>query len=240
MTPAEGTGSSRGEAGLTVVELAIALVVLAVVLGAVLQLVAAFERTAAGGIRRLENLGEGRILMQVLTKDIRTAAKLTATDPPFLLEDPGNPGGPTLADDNEMTFYANLNLTTSCPKVVHVYVNADRELVEEVTEPSAGTPPDCEYPSGPGSARVRLVGRYVANDLLDPAEAIFTYYYVDEEGQLVPFSTDDTPLVAADALLVKAVGVRLALRRDSLLPVPETVLVNRVRLPNVYYNPPPT
>jgi type II secretory pathway pseudopilin PulG len=224
------------EEGMTLPEMAVVTLLLGMVMAFVLGAVAAFERSATGGIRRLENLDEARVLMAVITKDIRTAAKLDSATPPFLLSaDPDV----TLADDNEVTFYANLNLTTPCPKRIHLYVNARRELIEEVTQPDAGgVPPDCTYTQN--APTTRLVGQYVANDLADPAEAIFTYYYEEADGTLTAFPPEATPLSASDALLVEAVGIRLKIRKSTALPVADTTLVNRVRLPNVFYNPPPT
>jgi hypothetical protein len=120
-----------------------------------------------------------------------------------------------------------------------LYVNGNRELIEEVIQPDAGgVPPNCAYTLN--SPTIRLVGQYVANDLSDPAESIFTYYYENASGVLTPFSTGQTPLSASDALLVKAVGVRLMIRKSTALPVADTTLLNRVRLPNVFYNPPPS
>ncbi|MEW6059942.1 MAG: hypothetical protein AB1551_07385 [Actinomycetota bacterium] len=223
---------------MTLPEVAAVVLLLGVVMGFVLQSVATYERAATGGIRRLENLGEARVLMAVMSKDIRTATKLDAATPPFVVSS----GDPMvlLADDNELTFYANLNMTTSCPKIIHLYVNSDRELIEDVTPPSGGAPPDCTYPTDPAATRTRLVGQYVANDLEDPTQAMFTYYYCDATGALTAFTTDQTPLSLADGLLVEAVGIHLAIRKDTSLPVADTTLVNRVRLPNVNFNPPPS
>ena len=49
--------------------------------------------------------------MAVATKDIRTAVRLSSTTSPFIK-----------ADDNEVMFYANLNLSTACPKIVRISV----------------------------------------------------------------------------------------------------------------------
>ncbi|GEM_PF-1345446 len=239
--------SLRSESGMTLPEMAVVMLLLAIIMTFVLQAVASFERAATGGIRRLENLDEARTLMDVLTKDIRTAAKLDASTPPFVVSsDPSY----VLADDNEVTFYANLDLSTSCPKKIHLYVDAKRELIEEVTQPNAGnTPPNCAYTQN--APTNRLVGQYVTNDLSDPTQAIFTYYYQDANGVLQPFcasaslpgcstSGDQTPLLTTNALLVKAVGIRLMIHKTTTLPIANTTLLNRVRLPNVFYNPPPS
>jgi hypothetical protein len=207
---------------MTLPEVAVVAVIMSIVLGFALQAVAVFERAATGGIRRLENLDEARVLMQVITKDVRTAAKLDAGTAPFLV-----------ADDNTLTFYANIDLTTSCPKKIRLYVNAKKELIEEVTQPNSGnTPPSCLYTQN--SPTTRLVGQYVANTASQP---IFTYYY-DNSGLPTAYTTTDTPLTTAQRLLVNAVGIRLAIRKDTNLNVAYTTLMNRVRLPNVYYNPP--
>jgi hypothetical protein len=215
----------RSESGLTLVEMAVVLVVTGIVLAFSLTSVASFEKAATGGIRRLENLDEARTLMAVISKDIRTAAKLGASSAPFLV-----------ADDNTVTFYANLNLSTTCPKKIRLYVNAGTELIEEVTEPDSGVdPPDCgSYTEH--APTTRLVGQYVAND---PSEPIFTYWY-DNAGVPTAYTITDTPLDASKLLLVNAVGIELAIRKDTNLTVAHTTLMNRVRLPNVYYNPPPS
>jgi prepilin-type N-terminal cleavage/methylation domain-containing protein len=214
------------ESGMTLPEVMVVVAVLGVVMLFALQSVASFETAATGGIRRLENLDEARVLMAVLTKDVRTTTRLDTTTSPFVL-----------ADDNEVTFYANLNLTTACPKLVHLYIDSSDRLVENVTQPDGGspepTPPNCTYT---GTPTTRLVGRYVANADDQP---IFTYYY-DNAGTLAAFDPSLTPLSSADGLLVSAIGIELAIRKDTSLYVNHTTLMNRVRLPNVYYNPIPS
>jgi prepilin-type N-terminal cleavage/methylation domain-containing protein len=225
----------RRDDGVTLVEMAVVMLLLSAILAFTMGSVASFQRAATGGVRRIENLNEARILMQVITKDIRTAAKLSASSSPFIL-----------ADDNELIFLANLNLSqddpaySQCPKRIRLYVDGVDKLIESVTEPDlGGTPPDnCTWPATP--TRNRLVGRYIAND---PSEPIFTYYYADpdsEVGALLPFTATQTPLSVGDSVLVKAVGIELAIRKDTSLTVAHTTIQNRVRLPNVYYNPPPS
>jgi prepilin-type N-terminal cleavage/methylation domain-containing protein len=215
------------EAGMTLPEVMVVVAILGVVMLFALQSVASFETAATGGIRRLENLDEARVLMQVLTKDVRTTTRLETTTSPFVL-----------ADDNEVTFYANLNLSTACPKLVHLFIDSQDRLVENVTQPDGGspepTPPNCTYDDN--APTTRLVGRYVDNAEDQP---IFTYYY-DDGGVLTAFSPSLTPLSGTDGLLVTAIGVELAIRKDTSLYVNHTTLQNRVRLPNVYYNPLPS
>ena len=211
----------RDETGFNFVEVLVVMSLLSIILGYVLQTVASVQSAAAGAEIRLENLDEARTLMAVTSKDIRTAARLSATTSPFLL-----------ADDNEVTFYANLHMDTECPKKVHLHVDGSGRLIEDVTEPDAGAAlPNCTYVNN--DTRTRLVGRYIANASTEP---LFTYYY-DNGGTQVAFSDTLTPLSSSDRLLVGGVGIRFSIRKDTTRQVAPTTLVNKVRLPNVNYNP---
>src|SRR4030043_141316 len=109
--PPVAPGRSRSDRRTCAARLASRVVVLLGIVAAfVLQAVASYERAATGGIRRLENLDEARVLMAVMTKDVRTAAKLDASLSPFV---PAADPDVALADDKEGTFYAYLNMTNS-------------------------------------------------------------------------------------------------------------------------------
>jgi type II secretory pathway pseudopilin PulG len=210
----------RDESGISLLELVVVTSLLSVILGFVLPTFTSIQRADVGNALRLENLAEARILMATVSRDIRTAARISATSSPFVL-----------ADDRELTFYANLNLSTSCPKRIRLYIDASDRLVEQVTAPDAGgSPPNCAYS---GSPTVRLVGRYIANT---PSQPVFTLYR-DVAGTPTAFSTADTPLSAANLLLVDAVGIRFSIRKSTTYVVAPTTVMNKVRLPNVDYNP---
>jgi prepilin-type N-terminal cleavage/methylation domain-containing protein len=149
----------RPSEGVTLIEMSIVMVILGAIMAFTLQSVASFQRSASGGVHRIENLNEARILMQVITKDIRTAAKLDAATPPF----PDGPTGVypvdgiTRADDFEVVFLANLNQSTQCPKLIRLYIDNVGRLIEAVTAKlgAASSPRDAD----PDAAR----GRYIAN-----------------------------------------------------------------------------
>jgi hypothetical protein len=213
----------REQAGVTLSELMVTVGLLTVVLGSVVTGFLSVQNATVGGALRLENLDQARILMDNVTKDLRTAVRLGSATSPFLV-----------ADKREVTFYANLNLTTACPKKIHLFVDGQTRLIEEMTEPDAGgSPPTCAYSGSPVD---RLVGRYVANPASEP---IFTYYYDDGTAD-VAFDASVTPLSAADLLLVNGVGIQLSIRKPTNYAMNETTLVNKVRLPNVDYNPLPS
>lgn len=217
----------REEDGLTVNELAVTVLVFSLVVLFVTQGLIAVQNTVVGESHRLENLGEARTLMNVMSKDIRTATVLSADSSPFEL------AGPT-----EALFYANLN-TTDLPNLVEISIDTTNPtapvLMERVTPPEdecvAGTvelTPAC-YDEEPPS--IRLVGQYVTNSVTNP---LFSYY--DLDGQ--PVGTPGQPLTDQEATEVRAVGINLSVRKSTNFAVPSTDLVNRVRLPNVYYTVP--
>ena len=193
---------------------------LGMVLMVVYRAIDSVTHSIGGTERRLANLDEARILMAVSTKDIRTATRLTAGTSPFVL-----------ADKREIIFYANLNndgssgsVVANGPRRVRIYVDANSELIAEVTKPDAtSVAPAYTYN---GAATRRFVGRYVANAASSP---IFRYYDVN--------STELTavPLSATDRLAARSVKITLSIRRATTFPIANTTLVNTVRLPNVDY-----
>lgn len=207
---ARQAAGERGAASLfeVLTTLALLSVVLVVVYEGIGSMGAAFE----GGTERLVNLDEGRTLMAVATKDVRTATRLTAGTSPFVL-----------ADKREVTFYGNLNpiVGTPGPRKIHMYVDSSTQLIEEVQAPDAGSAPNYTY-NGPKT--VRFVGRYVANPLDRP---IFRYF--DENRN----ELTSVPLSAADSLAVHSVRIELAIKRSQAYNIKYTTLINQVRLPNV-------
>lgn len=237
---------ASSEEGITLVELIVTVSIMTVVLGFVTQGFVTLQNAAAGASLRLQNLDEARVLMGAVAKDVRTAARLSSTTSPFDVTNVpltyGFGNAPPYASGTEVWFYSNLTLSATnpspCPDVVHLFVDtvASPPVLKEQTVPAdaGGTPPACTYS---GSYSTRLVGKYVANPSNLP---VFTFYYDDATGTPVAFTTGETPLSATNRLLVNAVGVTLAIRASTNYSVPYTTLINRVRLPNVDYNPLPS
>lgn len=75
------------QAGVTVVEMTIVVALLGLVLALALQSLGAYQRAAVAADMRQRNLDEARVVMAVLTKDLRTATSfsaLAAADVTFL------------------------------------------------------------------------------------------------------------------------------------------------------------
>ena len=195
------------------VEIVTTLFILSIVMVFVYASVGTAGTAIAGEERRLVNMDEARTLMAVVTKDLRTAARLQAGTSPFVA-----------AADRDVTFYANLNNTTGGPRKVRIYIDSTNSLISQAWAPDAGSvSPNYTYTGAP---TLRYVGRYVANTSTDP---IFTYYDVNGA------TLSPTPLDSAGLLAVYSVGIKLSVRKQTTLPVRAVRVENRVRLPNVDY-----
>ena len=200
----------RGQSSL--VEITLTLLILGLVLVFLFSSVESAERSVAATRLRITNLDEARTLMAVLTKDIRTATRLTAGTPPFVA-----------ATDRELTFYANLDNATGGPSQVRIYIDATSEIIASViAADAASVAPNYTYT---GSARPRYVGRYLVNSVTQP---LFEYF--DGAGTQLT-----APLSSADLLAVASVKITLIVRSTSTLAHANITLVDQVRLPNVEY-----
>lgn len=205
--------SDRNQSGQSsMVEVVTTLFILAIVMVFVYASVGTAQTAIGGEERRLVNMDEARTLMAVVTKDLRTAARLQAGTSPFLA-----------ADDRDVTFYANLNNTTGGPRKLRIYIDPSNQLISQSWTPDVGSvSPNYTYT---GAASLRYVGRYVANTSAQP---IFEYFDVNGTKLTAPLS-------AASLLAVYSVRVTLVVRKQTTLPVRSVTVVNQVRLPNVDY-----
>lgn len=207
--------NQRGQTSL--IEVSATLMLLTIVFGFIYKTVDTAQYAISGETARLANLDEARTLMAVTTKDLRTAARLTAGTSPFVV-----------GQDKDVTFYANLNNTTGGPRKIRIFVDSTSELIAQAWTPDASSvAPNYTYT---GAAVARYVGRFVTNSSTQP---IFEYY--DINGTKLT-----TPLNAAGLLAVYSVKVTLVVRKQTTLPLRPVTLVNRVRLPNVDYQQPGT
>jgi prepilin-type N-terminal cleavage/methylation domain-containing protein len=207
-----------GQAAYTLVEMAVSLTILSIVVAAIIQGFIAMQFAATGADLRLQNLDQARVLMDTVSKDLRTAAIPQAGQPPFLT-----------ATSTHIYFYANLN-TTTAPSKVDLYVDSTNPnapvLIETVQQAKPNTnPPD--YAGQP--LKTRLVGQYVANK---PSQYVFTFYDVNGSSIGNPIAG----LTANEMLNVRSIGITLSIRKSTHLNVQPTTLVNRVGLPNVFYS----
>ena len=203
-------------------EILATLAIMSIVMMVVYEGIDSMTFSVAGAENRLVNLDEARTLMDTTTKDLRTATRLQAGTSAFVI-----------AKDTEVEFYANLDLSSTngyAPVRVHIYVDGNDQLIEEVKEPdpaSIADAPNYTYDSDPtNQPHVRYVGRYVAN----PAgSAIFTY--LDQNGNAIT----PTPLTGTAMLGINSVGINLMIRKTSTGNIGYTTLQSTVHMPNMDY-----
>ena len=130
---------ARGQAGITMVEMAVVIALLGLVLAMAMQGLVSYQRATASADTRQQNLEEARNVMAVLTKDLRTANGFTA------------------ATATDVTFTALLNVgSTAPPNQVRVYADANGVLREVVTPPDDPSDSPITYT---GAGTTRVVGR---------------------------------------------------------------------------------
>jgi type II secretory pathway component PulJ len=130
---------ARGQAGITMVEMAVVIALLGLVLAMAMQGLVSYQRATASADTRQQNLQEARAVMAVLTKDLRTATAFTA------------------ATATDVTFTALLNIgSTAPPNQVRLYADANGILREVVTPPDDPSASPITYT---GTGTTRVVGR---------------------------------------------------------------------------------
>ena len=189
----ERLARSRFETGVTLIELVVVCSVMTVILGFVTRTLVVMQNASTGSSLRLQNLEEARILMDLVTKDVRTAARMTPTTSPFDVAactangqvQPcapsgwGSTGNPApYVGKSELWFYANLTLANQaqaspCPDIVHLVVDTTvnppvlREQIISDANPTTDAPPNCRYGGATapytGTYSTRLVGKYIVN-----------------------------------------------------------------------------
>lgn len=131
--------ADRDQAGVTMVEMAVVVALLGLVLTMAFQGLISYQRATASADTRQQNLDQARIVMAVLTKDLRTATEVTAM---------------TATD---VTFTGLLNTAaTAPPNQLRLYADAGGVLREAVTPPDDPNASPLTYT---GTPTTRVVGR---------------------------------------------------------------------------------
>ena len=157
MTARRRAGTDQG--GVTMVEMAVVVALLGVVLTMAFQGVVSYQRATASADTRQQNLDQARIVMAVLTKDLRTATEFTA------------------ATASDVTFTGLLNTAaTAPPNQLRLYVDTGGVLREAVTPPDNPNASPLTY-TGTPTTRVVGQGLVSTSSLLsfrDSADAVTT------------------------------------------------------------------
>jgi type II secretory pathway pseudopilin PulG len=135
--------AAPGQAGVTVVEMTVVIALLGLVLAMALQGLGAYQRAAAASDTRQQNLDQARVVMAVLTRDLRTATSFSAIAA------------------SDVTFTALLNTAaTAPPNRTRLYADAGGVLREAVTPPDN---PNANPVTYTGTPTTRVVGQGLVN-----------------------------------------------------------------------------
>jgi prepilin-type N-terminal cleavage/methylation domain-containing protein len=115
--------AARRQGGVTMVEMVVVVALLGLVLAMALQSVSSYQRAVVAADLRQQNLEQARVVMSVLTKDLRTATEFTAISA------------------SDVTFKGLLN-TAATAEPSTIQLDADTGvLVESITPATTGATP---------------------------------------------------------------------------------------------------
>lgn len=218
------------EAGFSLVELSVAMLVSSVVAGAAAVMFSAALKSSTTTEARLETINTARVSVESMTRTLRTAVL------PRQLDDAGNTDAAFLrAAPSEVSFYANINNPDNLigPSRVTYRVTGGR-LSQTIQPPNPHTPDDHDYVYCDLAVASCPRSTTALADTVVTSSALFTYF--DETGTPLPLSAScgGTPCLPTTGLeVIDAVEVRVVVaapaRAGNIGP---TTYVVRVALPN--------
>lgn len=215
----------RGQAGITLVELLVALSVSVIIVGAVAGFFAAALRATSTNSAADTNTRRSTIVMNVLTRYIHAATVLPKTDGTYA-------PAITAASGTDVTFYAYVNLTNGTatqPVLVRFYVDANKNIVEQQWDGTVDANGYYSFPD-PGSttpSRVIPLGGPIASPTSDNTTL---FSYLDASGAAV------TTLNSANFTKIRAIQVNLELGSSRAGAAGNTHIQNTLYLFNVGYS----
>jgi hypothetical protein len=222
--------SARGDSGVTLVEMSVTSLVLALLMSSLVMMVVASNRIAMGVNERLTQTNQATIAMERMTRNLRTAVLqsqltsacvlTTCTDSAFLL------GGPT-----SVQFYAdvdNPNNTVGPSRVTYSVTSG--VLTETVQKPDSPTPDANGYHYCTPSTTCVVRSTVLATGVQSTAD-VFTYYTAAAPTTAMTMSTGGV-LSAAQLKTVDSIDVTLTVVVPGGANVAGATLSQRVALPN--------
>lgn len=229
--PPASAGSRLGQKGLTLVEMLVTLTILSVVLSGLTAGAISIYRATYQVNLGTDDQNQARTAIAVLSRDIRASAPVRpSTEPAFLVATP-----------NEARFTANLDDSVR-PKLVRLWIDEDRRLIEDATPPD----PDTEPATGlewdvENDSVVRYIAAFVIND-----DDLPLFRYFDVNGEELAYSTEsecagpggeDVPppcLTLEQRRSITLVELNLSVSSDPSDRVSRFTVSHKVRLPNAF------
>jgi type II secretory pathway pseudopilin PulG len=223
----------RGDAGITLVETAVTMLILGFVSASVMVLMNGAQKMSFENGARLDQINAGRVAIEAMSRNLRAAimpSQLGSTcADPLLVNDPScAPAAFVSGTPTAVQFYANTdnaNNVLGPSKVTYLLGGVGgTELIERIQRADARPAGSTTYtycaPSPSCPVRERVLARGVVT-----GTPLFTYY--DGAGTVMPQTTLDANALAR----VDAIEVTVAVRSPRGAVAPATFL-QRVALPN--------
>lgn len=230
---------ARGEAGTTLTELNITMIVMAVIVVATTSLIIGFHTSNAENMSRQEQIDSARYSVELMSRSIRAAVKpaqisaacsvTTCPEDAFML-----------GDDFHVQFYANLdNAGGSVGPSQVEYVVVDGRLTETIQIPDSPTPTasgfqycDHEAPGASAACKARVSTRLLAEGVqTDDATPLFRFW--DRSGVQLDPDAYGGVLTGAEMQTVVAVELVINVQAPNATRAEPTEYIQRVMLPNV-------
>lgn len=228
----------RRDAGMTITELAVVMLILGIIVAATATLSIGFTRTNAENTSRQTQLDDARIAVERMSETIRTAVKpsqLVST-----CTQCGNVDAFMEGADLSAQFYANLDNPKNSvgpSRISYTVATSGADagvLIERLQTPDSNVPTSTGYnycdatsPSATADCKKHLTVRRVVSGVQTSAP-IFKYY--DQAGQRLDTSSGG---LSADSLeRVLAIEVVLTVQSTNVTKPQPTTYIQRVTLPN--------
>jgi prepilin-type N-terminal cleavage/methylation domain-containing protein len=210
----------RDDRGFTITELLIAMAMGLILSAAGAAVLLTTMHRADDIDHRVDVTQRGRLLMDIVTRDLRSQICMTTDVPPIRSSSRGVVSG---RYQESVSFYTDLTdgRSNANPELrTLTYDETARTIVEEVRQASSGTVPNLVYPAAPTVSKV--IGSDVIRDGTNP---IFRFYGFTAATPTVPATPTlelSSPLAASDIKLVAKIGIDfkvLPLGRPATTPV---------------------
>lgn len=225
--------ATRGDTGLTLIEMVVAMAVGTIVIIASFTLHISSLRAASGTGTRLNQINEGRVAVEAMSRSLRTAILPRQLGAECVSGSVGCLEAAFMrGESGSVRFYANINnvpdvtgvRNTNGPSRVE-YSVTDGTLRESIQRPELHAPGDTSYTYCDATSPTCTVSTRVLATGVQSAPALFTYY--DRSGAVLP-----TPLGAAMLQNVDSIDIQVRVSQPGHPSVAPTTYVTRVSLPN--------
>ena len=234
-----GRPRRRDDAGMSLTELLVTMMIMSVVVIAATSLAIGFARTNAANVTRQDQIDTARMTSESMSKLIRAAVKpsqLTTSCAGCVAD------AFIKAEPFVVQFYANINNpgnSVGPSRVTYTVASTGPqagELVENVQRPDSNIPTGSGYqycdataPGATADCKARLATRVVARDVVTAEGPLLKYY--DEAGLLMTPPVGGS-LSASELERVLSIELSVRIQADAAYQAGSTTYIQRIMLPN--------